>query len=52
MEIGTHMLDRIYLLFPIADANNPPNAPARLVEAKKKVKRFWASLLLYHIPSR
>lgn len=39
-------------LLPIAEANNPPKAPARLVEAKKKVKRFCASLLLYHIPSK
>lgn len=39
-------------LLPIAEANSPPKAPARLVEAKKKVKRFCASLLLYHIPSR
>ena len=46
------MMGWVDSLFPIADANKPPNAPARLVEAKKKVKRFCASLLLYHIPNR
>lgn len=45
-------MSRVNSLFPIAEANKPPKAPARLVEAKKKVKRFCASLLLYHIPSR
>lgn len=42
----------IHLLFPMAEASSPPNAPAKDVEQKKKVKRFCASERLYHMPSK
>lgn len=39
-------------IFPIAAAKSPPNAPAKVVEEKKKVYLFCASCLRYHIPIR
>ena len=37
-------------LFPMAEANRPPKAPAREVDEKKSEYRFCASVRLYHIP--
>jgi hypothetical protein len=38
-----------YILLPIAAANKPPNAPAKVVDPKNRVKRFCDSQRLYHI---
>jgi hypothetical protein len=46
---GSPSMGLSYILLPIAAANNPPNAPAKVVEPKNKVKRFCDSQRLYHI---